>query len=125
MWITLSKRSDNLCPVFWFDKLASILESDTPSQFLFHKISHNCFVESSSVSKLAMAKRIKFWVSKISLDPKNYSPHSLRSGGATAAHLAGIPDTLIQAQGRWSSDAYKIYVRFSVEELLEVTRSIT
>jgi hypothetical protein len=40
--------------------------------------------------------------------------HSLRSGGASALSRAGAPPWLIQAIGRWKSDAYKSYVRSSV-----------
>ena len=37
--------------------------------------------------------------------------HSLRAGGATALAEAGIPPHIIQAIGRWSSDAFQIYIR--------------
>ena len=37
--------------------------------------------------------------------------HSLRSGGATALAIAGTPDDHIQARGRWSSNAYQIYIQ--------------
>ena len=37
--------------------------------------------------------------------------HSMRAGGATALAEAGIPPDLIQAIGRWSSEAFKIYIR--------------
>ncbi|KDN34124.1 hypothetical protein RSAG8_12785, partial [Rhizoctonia solani AG-8 WAC10335] len=37
--------------------------------------------------------------------------HSLRSGGATALALSGVPDAYIQKLGRWSSDAWQGYVR--------------
>ena len=37
--------------------------------------------------------------------------HSLRSCGATALAFAGIPDDHMQARGRWSSDAYRSYIR--------------
>jgi hypothetical protein len=37
--------------------------------------------------------------------------HSLRSGGATALAEAGVPPHLIQAIGRWASDAFQIYIR--------------
>ena len=37
--------------------------------------------------------------------------HSLRSGGATALALAGVPDDHIQARGHWSLDAYRSYIR--------------
>ncbi|CUA67182.1 Dynein alpha chain, flagellar outer arm [Rhizoctonia solani] len=37
--------------------------------------------------------------------------HSLRSGGATALALSGVPNAYIQKLGRWSSDAWQGYVR--------------
>jgi hypothetical protein len=37
--------------------------------------------------------------------------HSIRSGGATFLALKGVPDERIQAIGRWSSEAWKQYVR--------------
>ena len=37
--------------------------------------------------------------------------HSLRSGGATALALTGTPLHQIQSAGRWSSDAFLIYLR--------------
>ena len=43
--------------------------------------------------------------------PKEYGGHSLRSGGATALAEAGIPEELIRRAGRWSSDAFEIYIR--------------
>ena len=39
--------------------------------------------------------------------------HSLRIGGASAAAAAGIPDSRIRLLGRWSSDAYRQYLRLS------------
>ncbi len=43
--------------------------------------------------------------------PPEYAGHSLRSGGATALAIAGIPADRIQAIGRWSSDTFQIYIR--------------
>jgi hypothetical protein len=37
--------------------------------------------------------------------------HSIRSGAATALALDGVPDSIIQGMGRWSSDAFKVYIR--------------
>lgn len=41
----------------------------------------------------------------------NKSGHSMRSGGASAMAQAGIPLEIIQDTGRWSSEAFKTYVR--------------
>ncbi len=41
----------------------------------------------------------------------NVAGHSLRAGGATALALAGTPLDRIQLIGRWSSEAFLIYLR--------------
>lgn len=41
----------------------------------------------------------------------NISGHSMRAGGATHFAAIGWPDDRIQALGRWSSEAYRIYIR--------------
>jgi hypothetical protein len=43
--------------------------------------------------------------------PSEVAGHSLRSGGATALAESGVPHHIIQAIGRWSSEAFKIYIR--------------
>ena len=57
-------------------------------------------------------------------DPRVYGGHSLRIGGATAAHAAGVPPSLIRLMGRWSSDIYEIYCRLSIESALGVGQAI-
>ncbi|THU77397.1 hypothetical protein K435DRAFT_702524 [Dendrothele bispora CBS 962.96] len=42
---------------------------------------------------------------------KSLAGQSLRAGGATSLALAGAPPYLIQATGRWSSEAWLIYIR--------------
>ena len=41
----------------------------------------------------------------------DYAGHSIRSGGATSLAEAGVDFSLIQAIGRWSSTAFRIYIR--------------
>ena len=41
----------------------------------------------------------------------SYSGHSICIGEATTAAAWGVPDHLIKTPGRWSSDAYQIYIR--------------
>ena len=43
--------------------------------------------------------------------PKNYAGQSIRSGGATSLAEAGADLATIQAVGRWSSKAFRIYIR--------------
>ena len=51
--------------------------------------------------------------------------HSLRSGSATAAANAGIPDCLFKRHGRWSSESAKDgYVKDSLSSRLSVTQAL-
>ena len=43
--------------------------------------------------------------------PNDIAGQSIRSGGATSLAEAGADLTTIQAAGRWSSDAFKVYIR--------------
>ena len=49
--------------------------------------------------------------------PGNFSSHSFRIGAPTVAARNGVPDHLIQALGRWSSNAYQLYIRTPSEAL--------
>jgi integrase len=49
-----------------------------------------------------------------------FTGHSFRRGGATWAFQAGVPGELIQVMGDWSSDAYKQYLEFSMENKLKL-----
>jgi len=51
----------------------------------------------------------------------NFSSHSFRIGAVTVAARNGVPDHLIQALGRWSSNAYKWYIRTPSEILASVS----
>ncbi|CAL1707955.1 unnamed protein product [Somion occarium] len=43
--------------------------------------------------------------------PHDVAGHSLRSGGATFLAECGAPPSLIQAAGRWTSEAWQAYIR--------------
>ena len=40
-----------------------------------------------------------------------FKGHKFRSGAATTAAKAGMPDWLIKTIGRWASDAYLTYIK--------------
>ena len=48
-----------------------------------------------------------------------YSGHSFQIGAATAASEAGIPDSVIQALGHWTSPAFLQYIRTPREQLTQ------
>ena len=58
-------------------------------------------------------------------DISTIGTHSLRSGGATAAANAGIPDHLFKRHGRWSSGSAKDgYVKDSLSSRLSVSKAL-
>ena len=57
--------------------------------------------------------------------PGNFSSHSFRIGAASVAARNGVPDHLIQALGRWSSNAYKLYIRTPSEYLAGLSHCLT
>lgn len=61
---------------------------------------------------------------EIGIDPKKYSGHSFRRGGASFALECGLPPDLIQTQGDWRSDAYKSYIDPSLEYRQQVCQSL-
>lgn len=61
----------------------------------------------------------------IGLDKRQYGLHSLRSGGASAAALAGVPDRMFKRHGRWrSGNAKDGYVKDSLTNRLLVSQSL-
>jgi hypothetical protein len=48
--------------------------------------------------------------------PSEVGVHSIRSGGAMAMYLAHTPVHTIKLTGRWSSDAFLLYIRKQVQE---------
>ena len=50
-------------------------------------------------------------------DPAEFALHSLRIGGASRLPAGGeMSERVIQREGRWKSDAYKVYTRSSMED---------
>jgi hypothetical protein len=64
-----------------------------------------------SLSKDWVRRYVKRCVVLIGLDPKDFSGHSLRAGGATDLFIAKVPYPIIKKFGRWKSDAALIYYR--------------
>ena len=84
---------------------------------------------SKRLSYTRLREIIKEAISSIGLDPKQYSAHSLRSGGVSfmANSQGNNPNLnrLLKLQGRWKSDTSKdMYVKDSLESRLTLTKTL-
>ena len=60
---------------------------------------------------------LKMRLKALDFNPKLYSGHSLRRGGAVSAQRNGVPDHVIQRMGRWRSHAYQLYLKHTPQRL--------
>ena len=68
---------------------------------------------------------LKHKLKDLGFPPVEFSPHSLRSGGATAAAGTGIPDRIFKRHGCWKSENAKDgYVQDTLENRLSVTKNL-
>ena len=66
------------------------------------------------ISRRIVANTLKLCLERAGYDPEPYNTHSFRVGKASDMAITGIPEALIRRAGRWGSDAYKKYIRFSL-----------
>lgn len=59
---------------------------------------------------------------RANLDPRHFSLHSGRIGGATRLAEMGVSEGVIRKEGRWRSDAFRVYVRANMEQPALVSR---
>jgi integrase len=66
--------------------------------------------------------KLKSLIAQVGLNPKLFSSHSFRRGGASLAARSGVAPHLIQLLADWESEAYKQYVVHSLTEKYKVAR---
>lgn len=102
-----------LCPVKAYQNMCALVPANPPDP-LFSLPKHRC------ITYYAFQKKLKHLISKIGMNPTNYSTHSLRRGGTTFSFKSNVPTVLIKAHGDWKSDCYQKYVSLSLDDKLLV-----
>lgn len=76
------------------------------------------------VSYYLFQKRLRFLLDQLKLDSSLYSTHSFRRGFATFAFRNNVSADEIQILGDWHSDVYKRYISLSVQDKLDIFKSL-
>ena len=109
--------SSPLCAYSAFKSMCSELLVPSDSSAFVVKINKKY----KQVSYSLIQNFLKYVINQVGLDPEKYSSHSFRRGGATWAFRCGVSPNLIQLQGDWQSDAYKLYLQHGLDDKLAVS----
>ena len=132
-WLYISSSSTQCCPVNTLQTYMAKAGLTSPTQeYIFRGIqpypkqkieklrSINTPLSYTRAREIVLAA-----LGQIGLKKSDFGLHSLRSGGATAAAQAGIPDRMFKRHGRWKSEKVKDgYVKDNLAELLSVSRAL-
>lgn len=79
---------------------------------LFH------FEDGKPVTRRWLMSQVDGLLRSIHHDPRAYSSHSFRKGGAVSLQQQGVEDSIIRRTGRWRSEAFNLYVRHASTDSL-------
>jgi len=114
--ICLAKTDTELCPVLALLPYL-VLRGSHPGP-LFIMQDHAFLTRTKFTDKLRGILRAA------GIDDSKYASHSFRSGAATTAAEASIPDVHIKMLGRWKSEAYQVYVKSAPEKLAKASKQL-
>lgn len=114
--LCIGSTGNHLCPVA---ALLSYLALQTPGP-------GTLFVYQSGqlLSRQSLVHEVRRALVASGRDLSRYNGHSFRIGAATTAAVVGLPDSLIQALGRWRSSAFLRYIRTPQDQLAAVSHQL-
>ena len=114
--VYVGRTDDKLCPVAAVLAYFAIWGS-TPGPLFNDR-------QCCALTKARFVARIWDVLETAGYPAAQFAGHSFRIGSATAAALAGLEDSRIQALGWWSSATFLVYIRMPRVELAAVTAQI-
>lgn len=125
-WIVVASSRKATCPVAmmncYLDRAG--LSCDSPLFCQLSKTKCGYKPRSKGLSYSRLRELVLEAFKDIVPDVSAIGTHSLRSGGATAAPNAGVPDRLFKRHGPWASEAAKDgYVQHSLSSRLSVSKA--
>ena len=105
-----------ICPVFWTWKLVQRIPA-RPLDPLF------CYHRKGKFMTLTYPRLtywFKKWIEECKLNPKVFTLHSFRNGGASFLHNADVPAQMIKLLGNWASEVYLRYIDITLSKRVEM-----
>lgn len=130
--VVIARTGTDCCPVTMTERYlkdAGISIVNPSEKYLFRRLintKHGQKLRDSADLSYTRARELVLeMLESVGLDRKQFSLHSLRSGGATAAANAGVPDRCFKRHGRWQSENAKDgYVQDKLESRLSVSKNL-
>ena len=110
--IYLGSGSGSLCPITALSSYLSLHGSAPGPLFMFS--------DGSPLTRQQLSSSLQSILHGAGYSG-SYSGHSFRIWAATTAAARGVPDHLLKTLGRWSSEAYQIYIRTPVSSNVRVS----
>ena len=129
-WVPIARTSSNICPVAMVERYFQVADiKGDADKLLFRGLTSTKqgyrLRPSGGISYTRVRELVLEKLEEIGLDRKSFGLLSLRSGGASAAANAGIPDRWFKRHGRWLSENAKDgYVKDKLEDRLRVTKNL-
>ena len=105
--IILGSTGDPLCPVTAIRNYLLVRPAGPGALFVS--------AGGSPVSRTSFVAAVRAALLVAGMSSNGYTGHSFRIGVATSAPRVGLATHLIKAMGRWTSDAFMVYLRLAPE----------
>ena len=99
----IAAMDNDVCPISAVHSYVA-LRGASPGAFF-------CSAVGIPLAKSRFVELVRSALTQAGVPVAGYTGHSFRIGAAMAAAEAGIPDSVIQALGRWASPAFLRYIR--------------
>lgn len=116
--LTIAASSDIACPVQAMKRLQATDHHRSPASPLFCLGRH----QQQALTREHVVKSLQDVAITAGLENGAWNGYSFRRGAATWAAKMGIPEGDIQLLGRWRSDAYKVYIEYSRNKRISLSK---
>ena len=82
------------------------------------------YSDASSLSRQKLVSKVHSTLATEGLHDNGFTGHSFRIGAAITAKAKGVSDSTVKTLGRWSSDAFQLYIRLPGPDLATVSSQL-